>query len=620
VRSRPAKEAESGGAREALERKLRLLPARPGVYFFKDGRGDVLYIGKAKRLSSRVRSYFGKDAGARGPRISRLARIARDIDYIVTDTEVEALILEARLIREHQPHYNINLKDDKRYPYLKLTRGHPFPRLLLARRLEEDGSKYFGPYTDVRSLRLTMKLIRTAFPLRSCSDRRLLRDERECLYYFIGQCAAPCTRRIDEAGYAGLVRGLERLLSGGGAEVVEEMRLAMDAASERLDFEEAARLRDGIRALESVARRQKVARAGDMDEDYIGLAAMGDEACVAVLRVREGQLVGKEQRLLSGVRGRPEAEVLSSFIAQFYLGSDEIPRTIVVTPAPEEGDILAEGLSARAGRRVAFHVPERGRPRGLWIMAARNAHLVIEERALPPRAKRIDPAVYDLQRSLGLDAPPVRLECLDVSTLQGRFTVGAVVTFENGRSKKNGYRRYRIRAVERPDDFASVREVVGRRVGRLLSGEGSLPDLLVVDGGAGQVSAAREALRSLGAELPVVGLAKREETVVFADGRRDLRLPASSAGLRLLMRARDEAHRFAVGYHRRLRSRALTASELDGVRGVGPVLKARLLKAFGSVAALRGAGVEEIARVRGVGRRLAEEVLRRMRAGPGDDT
>jgi excinuclease ABC subunit C len=253
-------------------------------------------------------------------------------------------------------------------------------------------------------------------------------------------------------------------------------------------------------------------------------------------------------------------------------------------------------------------------------MAARNAHLVIEERALPPRAKRIDPAVYDLQRSLGLDAPPVRLECLDVSTLQGRFTVGAVVTFENGRSKKNGYRRYRIRAVERPDDFASVREVVGRRVGRLLSGEGSLPDLLVVDGGAGQVSAAREALRSLGAELPVVGLAKREETVVFADGRRDLRLPASSAGLRLLMRARDEAHRFAVGYHRRLRSRALTASELDGVRGVGPVLKARLLKAFGSVAALRGAGVEEIARVRGVGRRLAEEVLRRMRAGPGDDT
>jgi len=602
--------------RGALEKKLRLLPDRPGVYLFKSARGAVLYVGKAKKLTSRVRSYFQK--GDHGPRTETLVGQVRDLDYIVTDNEVEALILEANLVREYQPRYNVNLKDDKRYPYLKLTMEHAYPRLILTRRVEDDGAKYYGPYTDVGSLRRMLRLIRTAFPLRSCTDRRLLRDDRECLYYFIHQCAAPCTHRIGREDYAGIVDRMDRFLSGKAGDVVEEIREAMEAAAGRLDFEEAARLRDRLQAMESVVQRQKVAGVQEVDEDFVGLAVLGDQAGVAVLRVREGRLLGKEQRFLTGATGKPEAELLASFLAQFYMRLDPIPRSVVLQVEPQESDVVEEWLSQKAGHRVELRVAKRGRPRGLLAMASANAHLAIEERALAAHAERIDLGVYDLQKSLGLAAPPVRMECIDVSTFQGKNTVASCVVFENARPRKSLYRRFRVRTFEGQDDFAAMREVVGRRVDRLVREERPLPDLLVIDGGAGHVSAARQALEERSIAVPLIGLAKREETIVFADGRPDLKLPVSSTSLRLLMRIRNEAHRFAVSYHRRLRSRAIAASEIDAVPGVGPARRRRLLKAFGSVASLRQATLEEIAGVEGVGLRAAEAVHRHLHRAAGE--
>lgn len=613
---RAVREAEAGARwRDALEKKLRLLPDRPGVYQFKSGRGAVLYVGKAKKLAARVRSYFQK--GKLEPRTEILVSRVRDLDYIVTDNEVEALILEANLVREYQPRYNVNLKDDKRYPYLKLTMEHSFPRLVLTRRVEADGAKYYGPYTDVGSLRRMMRLIRTAFPLRSCTDRRLMRDDRECLYYFIHQCTAPCTFRIGREEYAEIVRRMDRFLSGEAGEVVDEIRGAMEAAAGRLDFETAARLRDRMQSMESVVQRQKVSRAEEVDEDYIGLAVLGDQAGVAVLRVREGRLLGKEQRFLTGAAGRVQPELLASFLTQFYLRRDPIPRAVVLAIEPQEREVLEEWLTQAAGHRVRLQVAKRGRPRGLLAMAAGNAHLAIEERALESNAERIDLAVYDLQKTLGLAAPPVRMECIDVSTFQGRDTVAACVVFENARARKGLYRRFRVKTVQGQDDFAAMREVVGRRLDRLVREERPLPELLVVDGGIGQVSAARGALEERSLSLPLIGLAKREETIVFADGRPVVGLLGSSPALRLLMRIRNEAHRFAVTYHRSLRGRTLTASEIDAVPGVGPVRRRRLLRTFGSVATLKRASVEEIARVEGVGRRAAEAVHRHLHGANG---
>ncbi len=599
----------------ALQDKVRALPRSPGVYLMTARSGRVLYIGKARDLKQRVSSYFAPSRPAH-PRTDALVAKVHDVDFIVTDSELEALILEQTMIKEQKPRYNVNLKDDKRFPYLRLTLGHPFPKLEITRQLGDESSRYFGPYADVASLRQTVKLLRRAFPLRVCTDSRVARsDQRECLDYFVGTCSAPCTSRCEKDGYGVIVQSFVRFLGGAGEDVLRELRAEMQRASAALEYERAAVIRNRIRAVESVLRRQKVETPGGEDIDVIGLASGEDEALGLVLRVRGGKLIGKEERHLVRTEGRSRGELLGLFTMQFYLGQDSVPGRVVLPEAPAEEPLLVQWLCRRAARPVKLRIPKRGTLAGLMRVAARNATLSLEERSLGSAlAERLPPEVHELKDQLALARPPARVEAVDISTVQGSDTVGSLVVFVGGRPQKALYRRYRIRGVEGTDDFASIQEVVERRLSRSLAEDSPLPDLLVIDGGAGQVSAARQVLEKYDlAGLPMIGLAKRDERIVFSDARPPLRLPRRSPGLRLLQRIRDEAHRFALGYHRTLRGRRLKRSALDAIPGIGPARKALLLRAFGSLTALRDAEVDAVAALPGIGRATAVKILAALR-------
>lgn len=588
---------------EHLAGKLRLLPDRSGVYLFRDAGGEILYVGKAKRLHLRVRSYFRRRAGV-DARLDLLVEKIANLDTIVTANESEALILEANLIKRHRPPFNIELKDDKRYPYLKVTLYHSFPGLFLTRKIVPDGSRYFGPYTHVKDLRQTLKTLRRVFPLRNCTDRRIERDERECLEYFIERCTAPCTHRIAEADYAASVRRLIRFLEGDVAAVVEELRAQMLAAAAELRFEESARLRDDIETLERIAQQQRMTPALMADTDVIGVVARGGTACCATLHVREGKVLGKETRMMSRAEGTPTAEILRTVIAQVYLQSPVVPAEIITPEPPREVELLQEGLAAHAGHDVRLRVARSGILARLHEAARDNAHMRLEEEELRERQRRgrVDAGIYDLQERLELPTTPYRIEGYDISNLQATHAVASRVCFQDGAPLKSGYRRYRIRQVQGPDDFAMIGEVLHRRLRRLAEESETPPDLILIDGGKGQVGRAKEVLDEAGfGQIPILGLAKREELVVLPGVRDPVRLPRSCAGLRLLQRVRDEAHRFAVTYHRKLRSRSQTRSALDPLPGIGPKRRAQLLRHFGSLEALRRAPVEAIARVEGIG-------------------
>jgi excinuclease ABC subunit C len=604
---------------EAIRTKAKTLPRRPGVYLMKGAQGRVLYIGKARDLRQRVSSYFQPSRPSH-PRTDVLVRSVRDVDFIVTDSELEALILEQSMIKEYRPRYNVNLKDDKRYPYVRLTVGHPVPRLEITRRLGDKRSRYYGPYADVASLRHTVKRLRRAFPLRVCSDARVQQhDQRECLDYFIGSCSAPCTHRVSESDYGEIVRAFTRFLGGQSREVVEELRDEMNRAAAAREYERAAVFRDRLRATESVLRRQNVAKPGGEDVDVVGIAADDDSALGLVLRVRAGTLIGKEERVLARTGGSPLDEILALFVMQFYLGDRTLPTRLALPVEPSERELFEAWLGRRAGHRVRVAVPRRGPLAGLVRVAARNAALSLRERTASaaggaPAAPELD----ELRRALDLRSVPVKIEAIDVSTIQGQDTVASVVVFENGAPRRSLYRRYRIRRVAGADDFASIQEVVDRRVSRALAEGAALPDLVLIDGGAGQLSAARRALAKYDiADLPIIGLAKREERIVFPDSRGTLRLSRRSEGLKLLQRIRNEAHRVAVQYHRRLRSRRLKGSRLDEIEGIGPARKAMLLRSFGSIAGIREAGLERLARLPGIGRAMAARILAALDSGEG---
>jgi excinuclease ABC subunit C len=591
-----------------IARKLASLPDRPGVYLWKNAAGEVLYVGKAKSLRSRVPQYFAPDHQDTPERSALAAQIV-DLETILVPNEAQALLLENNLIKEHQPRFNIRLRDDKSYPRIAVTLGEPFPRVLVVRRIQLDGARYFGPYTDVGTLRQTLSIIRRLFTVRSCHyDLPGDAPDRPCLDYHIERCKAPCVGYQTQADYRRMIDDVLLFLEGKTLEVRTRLRERMQQASGELDFERAAQLRDALQWLEQVEKPQTVEVVGGGDADAIGVARDGDDACGVILRIRGGRLIAREHRFLEHAGGEAEASVLAAFLVRFYLPLEARARRVLLPFVPE--DLSSLQLLAP---EVDWAVPQRGTNAKLVELAEQNARHLLESLLLESfdvEERAADP-VYALGRDLGLAKVPRAFVCIDISTNQGRDTVGSLVWFEAGRPKKAEYRRYRIRGAQQ-DDFEAVNEVVTRFLRRRLDEQRPIPDLLVIDGGKGQLGAAVTAAAALEASVPIVSLAKREEEVYLPDRDEPLRLSRRSPSLKLLQRARDEAHRFAVSYSRQRRSRRTITSQLLTIPGVGPNRRRKLLERFGSVAGVRTATREEISSLPGFSRTLAERILDRL--------
>ncbi len=597
---------------ESVEARIRYLPESPGVYLWKDREGRVLYVGKAKRLRSRVRSYFTADLEG-SVKTQALVRLVCDVDTIVVPSEAHALILENNLIKEYRPRFNIQLRDDKSYPYIKVTVQEPFPRVIVTRQFVGDGARYFGPYTDVGAMRRALNVVRRIFTVRSC--HYALPDdapERPCLDYHIGRCLAPCVGLQTSAEYRAMIDEVVLFLDGRTDEVVRRVRERMEAASQRLDFERAAMLRDALVHLERMEEPTVVLQVDGGDRDVIGLARDGDDACLTILRIRGGKLVARDQRFLQFVEGESEADILSAFLVRAYLPDSDRAAELLVPLDFDDRALLEASL-----RPTTIRIPHRGPRRELVDLAEQNARHLLEEFKLASSEaeERASNPVYELQRELGLQRVPRSLVCFDISTAHGTDTVGSCVWFENGRPKRAEYRKYKVRTVDGADDFAAMREVVERYFRRRLDEKQSLPDLIVVDGGKGQLSAALDALTAVGLEeRPLASLAKREEEV-FVPGRGDsLRLPRRSPALRLLQQARDEAHRYAVTFNRARRTTRTLTSKLLEIPGIGPKRRRALLSAFGSLAGVRGADPDAIAALPGFTRASARRLLDALRA------
>ena len=610
-----------------LQATLAKLPTKPGVYLLKDKNGRVLYVGKAQSLRTRVRQYWQQSRGSQAPlRIeSAIDRVA-DVEYTMVDSVSEALLLEATLIKRHQPRFNVRLKDDKSYPYIKVTLGDDFPRIERTRKLPNDGSRYFGPYASASSVDEAMNLIRRLFPFRTCTipiseGKRAL--PRPCLLYHIKRCQGPCIEAIGKDAYRADIDQVMLFLEGRSEQVAKRLREEMNRASESTDYERAADMRDKLRAIERTMESQKMAAFAKTELDVLGYARQGGGAAVQLFAIRNGTTVARDIFLLENVGDSPDVEALSAFVKQYYAAASSIPpRVLVPWPLPDATE-LTSFLEARRGHKVAIDVPQRGERRALMQLAERNAAETLtreQARWLADQGKTLA-ALEELAGALGLPAPPLRIECYDISTIQGANTVGSMVVFEEGRPRSGEYRRFRVRtsavAPGRPDDYASHREVLRRRFYRALEAEEGaaeelrwrLPDLVVIDGGLGQVNAARGVLDELGLhDLPAVGLAKEREEIFLPGLSTPLVLPTNSQALYLVQRLGDEAHRFAITYHRKLRAKSQVRSVLDDVAGVGPARKRALLRVFGSTKQMRSATVDEIASVPGISRALAETI------------
>ena len=630
---------------DSLRAVLRGLPTKPGVYLMRNADGRVLYVGKADSLRSRVRSYFA----ARGPEDARIARMVTEVatvETIVTDTVSEAYLLESNLIKEHRPRFNIRLRDDKSYPFVKITLGEDFPRIVRTRKLARDGSWYFGPYASASSVDETLKLLRKIFPFRTCNldipeGKRVL--ERPCLLYYINRCQGPCIQAIEKAPYRETIGQIVDFLDGRQEPIAADLRSEMQDHSEALRFEQAAAARDKLRAVERTMEQQKMAAFSRAEHDVIGMARAEDEACIQVMQVRTGKLIGREHFIVEGARDVDDAEVLGSFLQQYYASTEALPRALLTPIMPAEADDLAVYLADRRGVRVTITVPERGEKRRLVALATQNAVEALErERAewMADAAKR-DEALTGLATALALPRIPERIECYDMSNIQGTSAVGSMVVFIDGKPEPKEYRRFRIRSGDTPDDFRMMAEVLRRRFSRVaklraetgalsLSAVGAdeapeaetteageqprepgwaVPDLVIVDGGKGQLSAAVGVMNELGiTDVPLTGLAKRFEELHLPGQAAPVVLPRRSQALYLVQRIRDEAHRFAITYHRDVRGKRALRSELDDIEGIGPGRKKLLLKRFGSVRRIREASVEEVAATPGISRDLAERL------------
>ncbi len=606
---------------ERVQTQVETLPRRPGVYLMRDVSGAVIYVGKAVDLRSRVRSYF-QPSSWENPKVRAIVSDIADLEFIVTDSELEALILEANLIKEHRPRYNVRLKDDKRYPYIKITWSDPFPKVFITRRMEQDGSRYFGPFTSSGAVHQTLDLLRKSFPYLTCNREITGRDERACLYHDIKLCLGPCIGAVTQEEYRIMIRGLARFLEGRSDEVMADMEARMKAAAGALNFERAAALRDQLHAARQIVERQKIVSSISADQDVIAFAREDGDACVQVFFIRGGKLLGREYFVLEGTQDEDDRDVMAAFLKQFYEEAAYVPPEVLLPQRIEEAMIIEQWLRNKRGAKVTLRVPLRGKKRELVAMATENAAetLTALRTQWQADAHKHEQALTELQEALQLATPPVRIECYDISTLQGSETVGSMVVFVHAVARKSDYRRFVVRGVEGQDDYASMREVLQRRFRRWqlatsdemlgardIKGWAKLPDLLIVDGGRGQLNVACEVLEAfdLLGRVPVAGLAKRREEIFLPGRARPVLLLRNSQGLFLVQRVRDEAHRFAITHHRTRRRRGGIASQLDSVPGIGPARRNALLKTFGSLDKIRAASVEALAAVPGISRAIA---------------
>jgi len=620
---------------EHIQGILKTLPAKPGCYLMKNAEGTIIYVGKAISLKNRVRSYFHADA-SHDSKTRRLVREIAHLEWIVVGSELEALILEMNLIKKHRPKYNVRLKDDKRYPYIKIHWNEPFPKITVTRQMEEDGSRYFGPYTSAWAVYQTLDVLRHIFPYLTCDRDITGMDKRACLYYDIQLCTAPCIGAASQSGYRQMISDLMDFLSGHSEEIMTRIQAEMEKASEQMRFEKAAALRDQLKAIQSIIERQKIVFASDYkDSDVLAMARSDGEACVQIFFIRGGKLIGREYFILEGTEDTADAEVMGQFVKQFYTEAANIPQQVMLPEEIEEAKIIGQWLrSKRGGQKVEFFVPKEGQPHDLVQMAAADATETLS--ALRTQwqadAHKQEQALAELHSALNLSAPPNRIECYDVSHTQGVATVGAMVVFTQGVPDKKLYRKFNIESASlgAPDDFASMEEMLTRRFRRWQGGQqadpstalraapGSkpdasfsfLPDLIIVDGGKGQLSRAVSVLEKFGLtdKVPVVGLAKQEEEIFFPHRSNSLRLPRHSQGLYLVQRIRDEAHRFGITAHRKKRSKLGLASQLDAIPGIGPARRKALLIHFGSMDKIREATLAELSAVKGITVDVAESI------------
>ena len=593
-----------------IEEQLKQIPDKPGVYLMKDDSGEVIYVGKARSLKKRVRSYFRK--GNHSYKTSIMVDSIADFDYIVTDTEMESYILEANLIKKYHPKYNIRLKDDKTYPFIKITTYEDFPRIKKTRVVKNDGSKYFGPFADVNAIYKTINILKDLFKLRSCnydiSEEKQL--ERPCLNYYIDKCNAPCVGKISKEEYHEQIDQVIMFLSGRQKTLIKKIEAKMQKAADEQNFEKAARYRDAMEAVEEISRQQKVMSEDDKDRDIIAITKDG-AYCVQLLLVKNGKLIGQEHFILQVPKGEDQSEVMSSFLQQYYEQAPQLPDEILLNTEINNKEILADRLKQLKGKKVNIKRPARGNKKRLIEMALKNAKQNLKKESIKRKyeEKRTVKAVEKLAEYLDLETEPSHIEGFDISNIQGTDPVASLVVFKEGRASKSDYRRFKIRHKEGPDDFAMMKEVVHRRYRRLLDEDRKLPDLILIDGGKGQLNAALKALEELGiTEIQILGLAKREEEVFIPDREEPIIIPKNSDALHLLQRVRDEAHRFAVNYHRKLRSRRITHSMLERIPGIGPKKRKSLLKHFGSLAKIRLADQSELKEVDGISDNLAEVI------------
>ncbi len=603
----------------ALAEKLRNLPQKPGVYQFKNSTGEVLYVGKAVNLRNRVRQYFQKSHNM-DPRLAAMVSRIRDVELIVTDSEVEALILETSMIQELTPRYNIDLKDDKSYPYIVVTH-EPYPRVFATRRIIRDGSRYFGPFTDVKNMHSSLKVIREIYKVRSCNyfidaDAILKKKFKVCLDYHIKKCEGPCEGLVPHERYNAMIDEVVQILKGKTATLVRSLEERMNSAARDTRYEEAAEIRDKIRLLTVYDERQKIVDPEMIDRDLFAVAVEENDACGIVFKVRDGKIIGRQHSYMSGVQGHSEGEIIEQFLERYYLHAEDIPSEVFLPVEIEHSSAVESWLALRRDDKVRIVVPKIGDKAKLMAMCRKNAQFLLDMLRLQKSSQKLAVSfpVKALQSDLRLSSPPRRIECFDISNTQGADSVASMVVFVDGKPRKSEYRKFKVRSVEGPDDFASMREVIDRRYSRLIAEQSPLPDLIMVDGGKGQLSSAVEVLQRLGLReaasggtipeaasrsLPVIGLAKRLEEVFVPESPDPQSIPRSSSGLKLLQRIRNEAHRFAITYHRSLRAKRTLQTELDLIEGIGKKKAKELLEVFGSVQGVKFATEEQLTEVVG---------------------
>ncbi len=606
------------GDRYELGKKINHLPTSPGVYVFREEGGEVLYIGKANNLKNRVRSYFGTNLPVKTEAL--MSRVA-GLEVVVVDSEAEALILESNLIKKHKPRYNILLRDDKQYPYLRVNLQDEWPKVAVVRRMKKDGARYFGPFTRPGSVRETLSLLRKIFPYRTCSDRSFAQVSRPCLNYHIGRCLGPCTGEIDKGAYMEVIHEVVKFLEGRHKDVKDNLEQKMLFLAENLDFENAAKVRDRIAALDDVMERQKIVLSDMKDRDILGLARSGKFAFVALLPVRKGKLLGREGFVLSGTEFDEDQEIIRAFITQYYPNASFIPKEVVIPVFLVDEDEIEEYIGAR------IRTPQRGMFKDLVRMATDNARTMMSTHI--PRYQREArehlEAMEDLAKALKLPCLPRRIECFDISNISGREAVASMVVLVDGKPDKPSYRRFRIKAEATPDDVAMMQEVLWRRFKRGLSERAVIaqdarilkkqskfaifPDFVLVDGGKGQLNAAKQVFDELRLDIPLAGLAERNEELFVPGKSEPVALPRDSGALFLVVRVRDEAHRFALSYHRKLRSKKAMDTVLSDIPGLGPVKIKELLRVFGSLDSIKSASYEQLQEVKGIGPQLAHAIL-----------